>query len=215
MNYLKSRAIRLKERLDPEASTPAVRDEIERLQSEALAMKNRIVERNMALVIFVARKHVKAGEELSEFIAEGNLALIRAVDSFDFARGNRFSTYATWAIRNTLLSKSQCDRRQRGRPFVDFEESLMVPDPSVAEFESESLQDNRRAVVRRWFSRLNKRERWILTKRYGLAGVAERTLAQIGRDLGISKQRVSQLAARAENKLRKIARCETLEALGL
>ena len=68
-------------------------------------------------------------------------------------------------------------------------------------------------MVRRWFARLGKREQWILTSWYGLGGVAERNLAQIGRELGISKQRVSQIAARAEGKLRKIARRETLEAL--
>ena len=67
--------------------------------------------------------------------------------------------------------------------------------------------------MRRWFARLGNRERWILTNRYGLGAVPERTLAQIGRELGISKQRVSQIAARAESKLRNIARRETLEAL--
>ena len=91
--------------------------------------------------------------------------------------------------------------------------SLPNPDPGVAEFEHEAVHDRRRSTVRRWFGRLGKRERWILTNRYGLSGGAEQTLAQIGRELGISKQRVSQIAARAENKLRMIARRETLEAL--
>ena len=101
-------------------------------------MKNRIVEMNMPLVIFVVKKRIRAGQELSEFVSEGNLALIQAVDRFDFARGNRFSTYATWAIRNALASKAESDRRHRGRPFARYEASLLAPDPGVAEVEKRS-----------------------------------------------------------------------------
>jgi RNA polymerase primary sigma factor len=213
MNYLKCRADRLNEQVNAEGPSPVILAEIERLQSEAQALKNRIVELNLPLVIFVVKKRIRAGQELAELVSEGNIALIQAVDRFDFARGNRFSTYATWAIRNTLASKAISDRRHRGRSFARYEASLLAPDPGVADFENEAVQDQRRSMVRRWFVRLDNRERWILTNRYGLSGAAERNLAQLGRELGISKQRVSQIAARAESKLRKIARRETLEAL--
>jgi RNA polymerase primary sigma factor len=213
MNYLKCRADRLIDQLNEESPSRVTIAEIERLQSEAQAVKNRIVEMNLPLVIFVVKKRIRAGQELTELVSEGNLALIQAVDRFDFARGNRFSTYATWAIRNALVSKAVSDRRHRGRSFAHYEASLLAADPGVAEFENEAVQDQRRSIVRRWFACLGKRERWVLTNRYGLSGAAERTLAQLGRELGISKQRVSQIAARAEGKLRKIARRETLEAL--
>jgi RNA polymerase primary sigma factor len=213
MNYLKCRADGLIEQVKEERPCPVTLVEIERLQSEAQAVKNRIVEMNLPLVIFVVKRRIRAGQELSELVSEGNLALIQAVDRFDFARGNRFSTYATWAIRNALASKARTDRRHLGRSFARHEASLLAPDPGVAEFENDAVQDQRRSMVRRWFVRLGERERFILTNRYGLSGAAERTLAQIGRELGISKQRVSQIAARAEGKLRKIARRETLEAL--
>jgi RNA polymerase primary sigma factor len=213
MNYLKCRADRLSEQVKEERPSPVILAEIERLQSEAQAVKNRIVEMNLPLVIFVVKRRIRAGQELSEFVSEGNLALIQAVDRFDFARGNRFSTYATWAIRNAIASKAISDRRHRSRPFGQYEEFLLAIEPGVADFENDAVQDQRRSMVRRWFVRLGERERLILTNRYGLSGAAERTLAQIGRELGISKQRVSQIAARAENKLRKIARRETLEAL--
>jgi RNA polymerase primary sigma factor len=213
MNYLKCRADQLNEQAREERPSPVVLAEIERLQSEALAVKNRIVEKNLPLVIFVVKRRIRAGQEFSELVSEGNLALIQAVDRFDFARGNRFSTYATWAIRNALASKARADRRHRSRSFTRYEASLVAPDPGVAEFENEAVQEQRRSMVRSWFVRLGERERWILTNRYGLSGAAERTLAQLGRELGISKQRVSQIAARAENKLRKFARREALEAL--
>ena len=213
MNYLKCRTERLSSQVNKERPSPLVLAEIERLKSEAQAVKNQIVEMNVPLVVFAVKKRIKAGQDLSELISEGNLALIHAVDRFDFTRGNRFSTYATWAIWNALASKAESDRRHRGRRFAAYEACLSAADPGLADFEKEAVQDRRRSLVRRWFADLGKRERWILTNRYGLSGAAERTLAQIGRDLGISKQRVSQLAARAESKLRKIARRETLEAL--
>jgi RNA polymerase primary sigma factor len=213
MNYLKCRADRLNEQVNAEGPSPVIVAEIERLQSEAQALKNRIVELNLPLVIVVVKKRIRPDQELSELVSEGNLALIQAVDRFDFARGNRFSTYATWAIRNTLASKAISDRRHRRRSFARYEASLLAPDPGVADFENEAVQDQRRTMVRRWFASLRERERWVLTNRYGLNGAAERTLAQIGRELGISKQRASQIAARAENKLRKFARREALEAL--
>jgi RNA polymerase primary sigma factor len=212
MNFLKSRASRLKDRLDGDSPSAALLEEIDRLQCEAQAVKNLIVEKNMPLVIFVARKRVKPGEDLPEMISEGNLALIQAVDRFDFARGNRFSTYATWAIRNALVSKLKSDLRYRGRSFSAHEDSLTTVDPGVTESEYEAVQDHRRSLVRRWFAHLGCRERWILANRYGLGGLPERTLAQLARELGVSKQRVSQLAKRAENKLRKVARREALDA---
>ena len=168
MNYLKCRAVRLSEQVNQERPSPVLLAEVERLQSEAQAVKNQIIEMNLPLVIFVVKKRVPAGQDLGEFISDGNLALIQAVDRFDFARGNRFSTYATWAIRNALASKAESDRRHRGRPFARYEASLTAADPGVAEFEKEADQDQRRSTVRRWFARLGNRERWILTNRYGL-----------------------------------------------
>jgi RNA polymerase primary sigma factor len=179
----------------------------------ALAGKNRIIETNLPLVMFVVKKHRIAGQEIAELVSEGNLAMIQAVDRFDFARGNRFSTYATWAIRNALISKARSDRRHRKRRFDFAERSRTAVDTNLAQVEDEAVEIRRRLTVRRWFAQLGDRERWILANRYGLGGGPERTLADLGRELAISKQRVSQLAARAENKLRKIACREALEAL--
>ena len=140
MNYLKCRADRLSEQVKEERPSPIILAEIERLQSEAQAVKNRIVEMNLPLVIFVVKKRIRAGHEMSELVSEGNLALIQAVDRFDFARGNRFSTYATWAILNALASRARSDRRHRGRPFARYEAFLLAPDPGVAEFENEAVR---------------------------------------------------------------------------
>ncbi len=210
MNYLKHQANELEEQLDPHWPSPGDLDEIERLESEALAVKNRIIEMHLGLVVSIAKKRARAGYDLSERVSDGNLALIQAVDRFDFARGNRFSTYATWAIRNALADGERRLLRSPGRAFAPCEALLAAPERDFDEHESQESRDERRSLVNRWLARLGTRERWILMSRYGIGGAAERTLAQIGRELGISKQRVSQIAVRAEAKLRKVARREAL-----
>jgi RNA polymerase sigma factor (sigma-70 family) len=166
---------------------------------------------NLRLVVSVAKTRVRAGYDLSECVSDGSVALIRAVDSFDFAKGYRFSTYAVHVIRNMLAENARRLVRHRGRTFALHAESLAAPDPGVDELELEELQNQRRPAVRRWLDRLDKRERQILTRRYGIGGGHKHTLEHIGRDLGLSKERVRQIAARAQAKLREFARREAIE----
>jgi RNA polymerase primary sigma factor len=215
MNHLKSRAHRLKERLDPDRPSPGELDQIERLLAEALAVKNRIVEMNQRLVTSIAKTRVGSGYGLAECISDGNLALIQAVDGFDFARGNKFSTYATRAILNQLgRNKRRCIRR-RNLSLVPFEESLTAPDSHLDEADAEEDRDRLQSAVRRWLCRLEERERRVLASHYGLGGVPQQTLAQIGQQLGISKERARQIEDRARAKLRTWARLEGLEPLAI
>jgi RNA polymerase primary sigma factor len=215
MNYLKCRSNQLREQFDPDWPNSGDLDEIERLECDALAVRNRIVETNLRLVVAIAKTRVQPGYDLSECISDGNLALIQAVDGFDFARGNRFSTYATWAIRNKLAENVR--RSLRGRVYLHglFEESLVAPDSNIDEHELEEAQNQRRSVVKRWLGRLDKRERRILVSRYGLDGDPEQTLAQIGQTLGITKERVRQIVVRAHAKLRKLAHREVVKPVEL
>jgi RNA polymerase primary sigma factor len=215
MNYLKYRAHQLREQLDPDQPQPGDLAEIERLRTEALAVKNRIVELNLRLVISIAKTRVRAGYDLSECVSDGTLALMLAVDGFDFARGYKFSTYATWAIRNELARKERRSLRHRSQPFALYEESLTAPETGVDEHEREEAQNQRGVVVRRWLGRLDQRERRILASRYGIGGTPEQSLTEIAQELGVSKERVRQLAARAHAKLREFARCEALEPLAI
>ncbi len=109
MNYLKCRVNQLHEQLDWDWPSPYFLEEIERLKSKALAIRNRIVEMNLWLVVSIAKRRVRAGYDLSDCVRDGNLALIRAVDTFDFTKGNRFSTYAIHVIRDALAENSRVD----------------------------------------------------------------------------------------------------------
>src|SRR5262249_42188469 len=105
MNYLKFRANQLREAIDPARAKAAHRDRIERLQEEALAAKNQIIRANLRLVVSIAKKYLAPSNNFFELISDGNMSLIRAVEKFDYARGNKFSTYASWAImRNYIRS---------------------------------------------------------------------------------------------------------------
>ena len=211
MNYLKYLARRIRDRIDPDSPVPGDLDEIERLQAEALKLKNQIVETNLRLVVSVAKKHVRPGYDLPERISDGTFALMQAVDRFDFARGNRFSTYATWAIYNAFTRHDRKESRRKHRPLALYLDSLASPDSASDEQEQEEAQNRRTAAVGRWLDRLDKRERRILASRYGIGGGPEQTLHQIGRDLGISKERVRQIENRAQAKLRGFARLEAFE----
>ena len=129
MNYLKYRANQLRELLDLAYPNLGDLDEIDRLQCEAVEVKNRLVQTYLRLVVSIAKTHVRAGYDLSECVSDGNLALIHAVDGFDFARGNRFSSYATWAIRNMLVENERRFSRRRAHQFAFKEEFVVARRP--------------------------------------------------------------------------------------
>jgi RNA polymerase primary sigma factor len=213
MNYLKSRASRLRDQVDPARARKATLDEIERQLEEALAIKDQIIRANLRLVVAIAKRQVGSRDELFERVSDGNYALIRAVDRFDYARGNKFSTYATWAIINSLkLRRRQKNERVR---FVTVDEAMLqdTTDTRADVHDQEKAHEQRRCQVECLLGGLDDRERRILVSRYGIGGAEERTLKQIGQALGITKERVRQIEMRARQKLRRLARAEELDLL--
>jgi RNA polymerase primary sigma factor len=205
MNYLKSLACRLRDRIDPAHARAAELDEVERLLVEAGAVRHRIIEANLRLVISVAKRLTCPEGDLSERVSDGNLALVKAVDRFDYARGNKFSTYATWAILNDLRRTER--RRNRHVRFVhgDWVMLRAAADTRADEHEQEEAHRQRRCQVERLLDRLDGRERTIIAGRYGIGGT-EKTLKEIGAELGITRERVRQLELRAQEKLGRFAR---------
>jgi RNA polymerase primary sigma factor len=206
MNYLKYRAGKIRETLDPARAKAADLDEIERLQGEALDVKNQIIRANLRLVVSIAKKHVGPHNSFFELVSDGNMPLIRAVERFDYSRGFKFSTYASWAITKNFARTIPQERSRRDRFVTGLDEMFeAAADHRTDEHESESDYRCNHEAVRGLLDPLDDRERWILVSRYGLDGASELTLDQIGKELGITKERVRQIESRAKDKLRRLA----------
>ena len=206
MNYLKYRAETLRASIEPARARTADLDEVDRLRNEALVVKNQIISANLRLVVSIAKRHVGPTNDFFHLVSDGNMSLIRAVEKFDFARGNKFSTYASWAIMKNFARTIPEEHHRRDR-FVTGHEDMFesAADDRMMEHEYESTQRKMQDAVKGMLGRLDDRERRIIVSRYGINGAGEQTLEQLGKELGITKERVRQIESRAQTKLRRIA----------
>src|SRR3954447_24020110 len=212
MNYLKYRAHQLREALDPTNCQASELDAIEQLQEEALELKNQIIRANLRLVVSIAKKRVGPTNNFFELVSDGNMSLIRAVEKFDASRGFKFSTYASWAIMKNFTRSIPEEKHRRDRFVTGHEEMFdIAPDNRSDVYEQESGHRRSQEIVQGMLGRLNARERRVLISRYGIGGADAQTLEQLGRELGVTKERVRQIESRAQEKLRKIAFEERLD----
>jgi RNA polymerase primary sigma factor len=240
--------------------------------SAGRAARQRLIESNLRLVVSIAVRYRGRGLPLPDLVQDGNLGLFRAVDRFDADRGFRFSTYATWwirqAITRAIAERSRVVRvpvhlhdllgniakatarlqQQMGRdPTADEigEELGISPEqvsqtisyaaePSSIEAEitedgatlGDLLADHTRPSVEATYEqtersetlaaaldRLLPREQAVITRRYGLAGTAPQTLAEVGKTLGLSKERARQIEEQALRKLRLDLKSNELTSL--
>ncbi len=218
MNYLKFKAAKLRDQMrkeggdeieiDPSRVRIQTLKEIEELQTEANAVKEMLVQANMRLVVNIAKKHSGQAENFFELLSDGNMSLLRAVEKFDYFRGFKFSTYASWAIMKNFARSIPEDKHRRER-FVTGHEDMFDAAPDSRSDEHEMLATQERAThsVNRLLEYLEPREREIIRMRAGMDENGKNvTLEEIGRKFGITKERVRQLNARAMSKLRQIAK---------
>ena len=207
LNYLRHWVAVLRDRL-LKASAPR-KDLIETIYGmfeEIDALRGRIIECNLRLVVSISRRFADNRNGFEELVSEGNLILMKAVDRFDYARGFRFSTYATHAVQRHIFRLFQTRQKRRSREQLTASEVLgdLLP-PTIDEMRLDP-QGDVRALLGKWDECLDEREQYIIKTRFGVDGHDDsRTLRDLSDELGISKERVRQVQIRAMDKLRELA----------
>lgn len=223
MNFLKYQAAQLRGGLShgSDGTVDASRvktqtlDQIEKLQEEANGVKEILINANMRLVVNIAKRHSGQTDNFFELLSDGNMSLIRAVEKFDFGRGFKFSTYASWAIMKNF-ARTIPDEKHRKERFVTGHDEVFDVAPDTRSDEHELVASKERAThsVNRLLEYLEPREREIIRMRAGLDSHAKgMTLEEIGEQFGITKERVRQLNARAMKKLRTLAEKEDFDLM--
>ncbi|MDR1477469.1 MAG: sigma-70 family RNA polymerase sigma factor [Planctomycetaceae bacterium] len=217
MNYIKYKAAMLRAKHDSSHPKAVLMTRIEDLYETANATKNEIVAANLRLVVSIAKRHIGACCSFFDLVSDGNLSLLRAVEKFDYSRGNRFSTYATWAITRNYARTIPDEKRHRDRYHLNEDELLEKAIDRRSDLQlMERYQIEREQQVDMLLNTLNEREQRIIVSRFGIGHTkSPLTLNEVGVEIGITKERVRQIEARALAKLRKIAEIEKLEIPGL
>ena len=264
------RAIHLED-FRPCLTSSEIEDLLDEVDAGERARRN-LIEANLRLVVSVARRYMNRGLPLSDLIQEGNIGLLRAVEKFDYRRGFKFSTYATWWIRQAVtraisdhartiripvhmvetinkLARTMSQLQQelgREPTFVEISEAMEIPPERVREIASilpqpisletpvgddqdamlgDFVEDQNaqlleeagaRAVLRDQMeavlNSLSERGRKVLDLRYGLESGEQHTLDEIGNQLGVTRERIRQIEAKALRKLRHPSRSKKLKA---
>lgn len=203
MNFLKYKLNTLRLTMNPAAIRVGDLRQVEDLLSEVRQVRDLLINCNTRLVASIAKKHAKLFDNLAELMSDGTVSLMRAVEKFDYSRGNKFSTYATWAIMKNFARSIPDEKHHRERYLTGHEEMFESrPDIRTDEQEVMAHAEIIRARINKLLEGLDPRTREVIRMRNGLDGSAEMTLEQIGQHFGITKERVRQINVRGMKQLK-------------
>ena len=207
LNYLKYWANALRNVIDLENVDYALVRDILTIHAEVERTRTRLVKSNLRLVVSIARRFSNSASDFDELVSEGSFILLNTVDKFDYARGFRFSTYATHSIQRHFYRRWK--QSQRRRQIVLESPQELLEEMAQPEESEATNRDAIRATIRlldRAKDHLESREHTIVTERFGLGPSRQpKTLRQVAEKLGLSKERVRQLQIQAMEKLRELA----------
>lgn len=217
MNYLKFKASELRKTIDPLRPKTKDMNLIEEYLDKAVEIKNFLIRSNLRLVVSIAKRHIKPTGNFFEMVSDGNMSLIRAIEKFDYSKGNKFSTYASWAImknfaRSIPAEHTRLDRFRTGKDEIFMHSTDQRDNPFQQELQNKQQHQALMGIL----DQLDDREKNIILYRYGLVkGTEPQTLEEVGTRFGVTKERIRQLEARALKKARKIAQEEGLDIPGV
>lgn len=213
-NYLKYKAADVLRDLEPEQVSAERFDAVALLIERIDTLRQRIVRANLRLVVSIAKKHVGWSPAFFEVISDGNISLMRAVEKFDYARGTKFSTYATWAVMKNY-ARSIPEEHYLGLRYVTGQEGLLDSKPAAQPEEVyQSDRQHVRELIEAGLEELPERERVIVSQHFGLGTKGKKvTLEQLGQRFGVTKERVRQIELRALARLREVLSPSLVEAL--
>ena len=215
MNYLKFQASALRAQADWSRPKSRWMDRIEELYDAFVVTKHQIIRANLRLVVSIVKRYMGPAGNFFELVSDGNMSLIKAADRFDFSRGNRFSTYASWAIMRNFARSIPNAFRQRGRFYTGCPDMLStVEDMCANHREQESEQVQRESHVEKtsrptgYTGAAHRHESFWPHPRAAAAQVT----ANRGHDRHLQRTRPADPVSRNE-KLRRAAREDRIEDL--
>ena len=173
--------------------------------------RNKLIEHNLRLVAHIVKKYEHSKEDSDDLISIGTIGLIKGIDSFSESRGTRLTTYCARCIENEILMYFRSNKKNsknislnemigfdKDGNEITFLDILKTPDP---EFDIKLHEKQNINKLKKYFNVLSKREKEIISSRYGLNNKEEVTQKEIASSLGISRSYVSRIEKRALTKL--------------